>query len=139
MTVSSVSTNDLAAPVTAAFAPTASGPKVVLHLEGAAIFGAAVAAYVSWGGGLWFFLATILVPDLSLLGYLAGNRVGAVVYNAVHNYVAPLALLAVAQATGWHMGLLVAAIWVAHVGMDRFAGYGLKYGTAFRSTHLGRV
>lgn len=116
-----------------------SGPRVILHLEGAAVMAVAIAAYVSLGGGLWFFLATILVPDVSLLGYLVGKRVGALVYDAVHNYVAPLALAGLASALGWHLGLLIAAVWVAHVGMDRLAGYGLKYESGFRSTHLDRV
>jgi hypothetical protein len=30
-------------------------------------------------------------------------------------------------------------IWVAHIGFDRLLGYGLKYPTAFKDTHLGKV
>jgi hypothetical protein len=30
-------------------------------------------------------------------------------------------------------------IWLAHVGADRLLGYGLKYPTGFRDTHLQRV
>ncbi len=35
--------------------------------------------------------------------------------------------------------VLAGAVLVGHVGMDRLAGYGLKYPTAFRDTHLGRI
>ena len=33
----------------------------------------------------------------------------------------------------------VALIWLAHIGMDRLLGYGLKYPSAFKDTHLQRV
>ena len=35
--------------------------------------------------------------------------------------------------------VLAGAILVAHAGMDRLAGYGLKYPTAFGDTHLGWI
>ena len=34
---------------------------------------------------------------------------------------------------------LAAAILIAHVGMDRALGYGLKLPSAFQDTHLGRI
>jgi hypothetical protein len=33
----------------------------------------------------------------------------------------------------------IALIWLAHIGADRLLGYGLKYPTAFKDTHLSRV
>jgi len=33
----------------------------------------------------------------------------------------------------------MALIWAAHIGFDRFLGYGLKYPVAFRVTHLGSI
>ena len=30
-------------------------------------------------------------------------------------------------------------IWLAHIGIDRALGYGLKYSTGFGFTHLGRI
>jgi hypothetical protein len=32
-----------------------------------------------------------------------------------------------------------ALIWLAHIGLDRTLGYGLKYPTFFEDTHLQRV
>ncbi|KKB35215.1 hypothetical protein QY97_01956 [Bacillus thermotolerans] len=37
------------------------------------------------------------------------------------------------------MVLAVGLIWSAHIGMDRAIGYGLKYSTHFKDTHLNRV
>jgi len=114
-------------------------PRALLRLEGALVLAAALLAYAHLGGSWTWFAALFLLPDLSLLGYLAGPRVGAVAYNAGHSHLAP-ALLAVASvAFGAPALLLGAAIWVGHIGLDRMLGYGLKYGTAFGDTHLGRV
>lgn len=35
--------------------------------------------------------------------------------------------------------LSLCLIWLAHIGMDRMLGYGLKYPTDFKDTHLGRL
>jgi hypothetical protein len=35
--------------------------------------------------------------------------------------------------------LIAGAVLVAHVGMDRAVGYGLKYPTHFKDTHLQRI
>lgn len=108
-----------------------------LRLEGGAIFLACVIAY-SFADYSWIlFAALILAPDLSLLGYLAGPRPGSYVYNAAHSYVGP-ALLAVAM-IGTGGTLAIPMIWAAHSGIDRLLGYGLKYPSAFRDTHLGSI
>ena len=115
-------------------------PAVLLRLEGLAVAVAATVLYFDGNYAVWVFPTFLLVPDLSFAGYLAGPRVGAVVYNVAHTYAFPVALAAgsvVAGETG--LSLQVALIWGAHIGIDRMLGYGLKYPTAFRHTHLGRV
>jgi hypothetical protein len=37
------------------------------------------------------------------------------------------------------MATQIALIWFAHIGTDRFLGYGLEYPTRFKDTHLQRV
>jgi hypothetical protein len=112
-------------------APLTGHPRALLRLEGLAMLAGAIAAYAVLGGGWGVFAALFLVPDLSLLGYLAGPRVGAHVYNAGHSLLGPAVLAPFAPA--------LAAIWVAHVGFDRALGYGLKYTSGFAATHLGRI
>jgi len=114
-------------------------PRALLRLEGALTLITAVAAYHAMGGSWGWLAALFLLPDLSMLGYLAGPRLGAAAYNAGHSHVAPAALAAVALALGapqW--ALLGALIWVAHIGFDRMLGYGLKY-DRFGATHLGHL
>ncbi len=114
-------------------------PKILLHLEGALFLLAACLVYhriqASW---LWFALL-FLTPDLFMLGYLANPRIGAAVYNAAHTYSVPLALLVLLMGAGDMRHAWLLLIWIAHIAFDRLMGYGLKYGTAFKDTHLQRV
>ena len=100
---------------------------------------AAVAGFRALGGTWVFFAAAFLVPDLSLLGYLGGAKVGAAFYNAAHSLLGPLLLAGAAVLTGSTLAWLCTLIWVAHVGFDRALGYGLKYASGFRHTHLRQV
>jgi hypothetical protein len=81
----------------------------------------------------------LLAPDLGMLGYLGGSRVGAAVYDLFHTYVPPAVLGIVGVVAESPLTYSIALIWFAHIGMDRLLGYGLKYPTAFRDTHLGSI
>jgi hypothetical protein len=115
------------------------GVRSVLRLEGAAALAAAVSVYGHAGFSWLGFVVLFLAPDLSMLAYLAGPRVGALAYNLVHTYA--LALLA--TLAGFTLGSPVVAalglILIAHIGFDRMLGYGLKYPSGFGDTHLGRI
>ena len=119
--------------------PTMSLPGLLLRLEGLAVLIAAIASYSHLNGNGWLFALLLLAPDLSALGYLKDNRTGAMFYNVVHSYLLPGVMLVGALAANWETGVLLVIIWFAHIGMDRVFGYGLKYSTEFKDTHLGRV
>ena len=61
------------------------------------------------------------------------------IYNAAHSYMAPMALMTIGFATDSPLTLSIALIWLAHIGIDRALGYGLKYNAGFCFTHLGRI
>ena len=110
-----------------------------LRFEGAAAFIAGLALF-GWLDGPWLLvIPLLLLPDVSMLGYLGGPRLGALTYNAAHTWVPGLALLAVGLIADARMLAIAGTILVAHVGMDRAAGYGLKLPTAFQDTHMGRI
>jgi hypothetical protein len=115
------------------------GARRWLRLEGLAVLAVAAVLYHGIGSGWGWFALLFLLPDLGFAGYLAGPRVGAAAYNALHSYAVPLALVLVAQAAGAAALLPFALIWGAHIGFDRMLGYGLKYPGAFGDTHLGRI
>ncbi len=114
-------------------------PNLLLRLEGVIVLLLAIGAYFHLRASGLLFVVLILAPDLSALGYLVNARVGSWTYDLIHTYVLP-ALLVVAGLV-WDQSLLVhiSLIWFAHIGVDRLLGYGLKYPTAFKDTHLQRV
>ena len=112
-------------------------PKFLLNLEGAAIFSATLYFYYQGLYPWWLYGLLFLAPDLAMLGYLKSPKLGSAVYNLFHTLTIPIVLL---------FGGLVsreitpyALIWISHIGFDRMLGYGLKYPTFFRDTHLQRV
>ena len=115
------------------------GVKTLLRLEGLTLFAGMVVLYGAWDGSWWIFAMLFLAPDLSFLAYLSGPRTGALVYNAAHSYMAPVALLTLGFGFEAPLMLSIAMIWLAHIGFDRALGYGLKYAAGFTFTHLGRI
>lgn len=114
-------------------------PSLVLHLEGAVVAIGSIWLYAISGGNWWLFALLLLAPDLSWLGYLAGTGIGAFIYNFFHNYVLPLLLLGAGYLLKDALLSQLALIWIAHIGVDRLMGFGLKYATAFKDTHFQRV
>jgi hypothetical protein len=134
---SALSRNGLQGAATAGFA--SGGVRSLLQLEGGVAFGAAVALYAHAGFSWPLFAVLFLAPDLAMLGYLAGPRAGAAAYNLVHTYALALPLALAGFAFGVPVVSGLGLILVAHIGLDRLFGYGLKYESAFSDTHLGRI
>jgi hypothetical protein len=113
---------------------------VLLRLEGLALGLLCVWLFKNLHQSWWMFAALILAPDLSMLGYLAGPRIGAAVYNAVHNWLTVvLWFFAAWYLLGDNFSLALPVILGAHIGIDRALGFGLKLPSGFRDTHLGRM
>lgn len=115
-------------------------PRTLLRVEGLAVFALSLLLYDKLHTGGWLlFVILFLAPDVSMTGYAAGAKPGALIYDLVHTYLGPIVLAGYGVLI--HAGLAesLALIWSAHIGMDRMLGYGLKYATGFKDTHLGRV
>lgn len=112
---------------------------IIVRAEHLAIFAAGVVLWLANGGPPLLLIPAWILVDVSMVGYLGGPLLGSITYNAAHNLVLPLALLAI----GWWSGIgwlvLAGAVVTTHVGLDRALGYGLKLPTDFRETHLGRI
>jgi hypothetical protein len=115
------------------------GVRLLLRLEGLTLFLGMTLLYAVWGGSWWVYALLFLAPDLSFAGYLLGPKEGAVIYNAAHSYMAPMSLMTAGFATAEPLVLSIAMIWLAHIGIDRALGYGLKYWAGFGFTHMGRI
>ena len=114
-------------------------PRSLLRLEGLAVAAGSLVLYAHLDYG-WVLLAVlVLAPDLSMLGYLVSPRLGALAYDMFHTEFWPIAL-AIAGVIGGPTALVkIALIWLVHIGIDRLLGYGLKYPTGFKDTHLQRL
>lgn len=113
--------------------------KILLHVEGAALLILALYGYMYFEFNWWILLIFLLAPDLSMVGYLFNERIGAVIYNSCHTYTLSIGLFLIGVITGQDLFVLISLIWTAHIGMDRLFGFGLKYPTTFQDTHLNRV
>jgi hypothetical protein len=113
--------------------------KTLLKLEELAQLLLAVVVFAHLPFAWWVLPATFLLPDLSMLGYLAGPRVGAISYNIAHHKALAIAVGVAGWALGLPVLLLAGTILLFHSAFDRLLGYGLKYATGFQDTHLGRV
>jgi len=111
----------------------------ILRVEGIAGFGAGLAVFGALGGNWLLALPLLFLPDLAMVGYLRNARIGALAYNVVHNWAFGLVVLGLGLWSGVAPVAIAGAILVAHTGMDRALGYGLKYPTSFQDTHLGRI
>jgi hypothetical protein len=103
------------------------------------VLATSLVAYGLLGFSWLLFAVLILAPDLSMLGYLAGPRIGAIAYNAVHTLIAPAVLAFAAWLLAAPLLTALAAILLAHIAADRALGYGLKHSTGFKDTHLGQI
>jgi hypothetical protein len=113
--------------------------KTLLKLEETGMLIAALAAiqalHFSWA---WFGIL-FLAPDLGMLGYLAGPRVGAVTYNITHHKGLALILFVFSMWQSIPLLQFASLILFAHSSFDRILGYGLKFPDSFQDTHLGKI
>ncbi len=108
----------------------------LLRLEGLAVLGLTILLYQMLDASWLLFALLFLVPDLSFLAYLHNPRTGALAYNALHTYIVPLTLGGASFVLQSERGVAIALIWLTHIGFDRVLGYGLKFPSAFKDTHL---
>lgn len=127
-------------PQNSEFCPAVAPPVLIfLRLEALAVAVVTGLLYARSGASWWLFAALWLLPDLSMLGYLASPCWGARAYNAAHTYVTPATLAVAGLLLHQPQVIPFALIWANHIGVDRLLGYGLKYPQGFGWTHLGRL
>lgn len=113
--------------------------KLLLHIEGLAVLVLSIYFYSNLHFNWIIFLVLLFAPDLAALGYLKNVKVGSILYNLFHTYTIPAVIVMFGLLLHNNMALMLSLIWIAHIGMDRMLGYGLKYPTNFQDSHLNRV
>lgn len=110
--------------------------KQLLKLEELAQFVLGIFLFIPLNFSWWVFPVLLLLPDLSMLGYLINNKIGAWVYNLFHHKLLGIGLYIIGSQITASTLMLCGIILFAHSAMDRFFDYGLKYEKGFKFTHL---
>jgi len=114
-------------------------PVIFQRVEAAVLFGVSLALYMWFDFPTYIFFSLLFVFDLSMLGYFIDDRTGALLYNLGHSIAWPLGLFWYSVFYDSSVAFAFGLIWLAHIGMDRALGYGLKFSTGFNHTHLGKL
>ena len=113
--------------------------KILLKLEALALLGLSIFLFSRLNYSWWLYPLLFFVPDLSMVGYAFGARVGALIYNIVHHHALSIGLYILGFALGIPALQLTGVILLGHSSLDRVLGYGLKYPDLFQNTHLGLI
>lgn len=113
--------------------------KTVLKLEEAMMFGLGIYLFSVLDYAWWWFLVLILAPDIGMVGYIFGNRTGALVYNLFHHKGIAILIYLAGAYFSIPLCQLIGIILFSHASLDRMLGYGLKYDKGFKFTHLGEI
>jgi len=112
---------------------------LILKIESFIVLAAAIVCYAMLDYSWILFGILFFLPDAAMLGYMKNNETGARIYNLFHNYSVPIIIVAVGYFLSSDILMSIGLIWIAHIAMDRALGYGLKYSTDFKDTHLQRI
>ncbi|SFG56207.1 protein of unknown function [Algoriphagus hitonicola] len=113
--------------------------KTLIQLEELALLLLGIFAFhlteLSW----WWFAGLFFLPDIGMIGYLAGEKTGAWIYNLFHHRGISLLIFGLGVLLESQTAEIAGIILFSHIAFDRMLGYGLKYKKGFKFTHLGEI
>lgn len=113
--------------------------KRIIQVEELAMFLLSIFLFSQLSFAWWWFPVLILSPDISMIGYAAGNKFGALTYNFFHHKALAISVYILGCYLQNEIIQSAGIILFGHSSMDRFFGYGLKTFAGFKSTHLGEI
>ncbi len=113
--------------------------KTILKLEEVMMLALGIYLFDQLDFAWWWFVALLLAPDIGMLGYLFGNKIGAATYNLFHHKGIAILVYLMGAYIAMPVLQLAGIILFSHSSFDRALGYGLKYDNGFKYTHLGEI
>ena len=113
--------------------------KTVIKLEEIGMFLFGIYLFSLLNYAWWWFFVLILAPDIAMIGYLFGNKMGSISYNVFHHKGIAILIYLMGIYVQNSLLQLIGIILFSHASLDRMLGYGLKYKTGFKFTHLGEI
>ncbi|MEM0201030.1 MAG: DUF4260 domain-containing protein [Candidatus Micrarchaeaceae archaeon] len=114
-------------------------PINLLRVEGICLFFISLFVYYILNGNWIILLIIVIATDFSALGYLINSKAGAIFYNAFHSYPIPSIIMIFGFIFHNYVFVFIGLGIFAHIGLDRFFGFGLKYPSGFKDTNLGKI
>lgn len=111
----------------------------IIRFEGLLIFLLSLYAYYVIDAGWLLFVITWLLPDIGMIGYLKDKKFGSLSYNFTHTYLFSLGLIVVGYLLSNVTISALGVTFTSHIALDRFLGFGLKYKSGFKDTHIQKL
>jgi hypothetical protein len=108
----------------------------VIRLEALFVFIFSLYCYFLFGGNWLLFFAIWIIPDIGMIGFLKNKKLGAICYNITHTYLFSISFIIAGYFLNHDLLLALGFIFTNHIGLDRFLGFGLKYSSGFKDTHI---
>lgn len=115
------------------------GMKNLIKMEEVLMLGLAVYLFTGLRFVWWWYPVLFLAPDLGMVGYISGTRLGALTYNFVHHKGLAIMLYVLGAVLSRQGMQLAGVVILGHSSFDRVMDYGLKYVDDFKHTHLGWI
>ncbi len=113
--------------------------KTIVQLEEIAMFGLGIFLFSLLPYPWWLFIALFLTPDIGMVGYIANEKIGAIIYNIFHHKGLAILIYLIGIYLSNPILQLIGVILFSHSAFDRILGYGLKLEKGFTFTHLGQI
>jgi Domain of unknown function (DUF4260) len=113
--------------------------KKIIQLEEFAMLGLSIYALIFFHAAGWWYPLMLLGPDISMIGYAAGNKIGAACYNLFHHKGIAITFFITGLLLKNEVLQLTGITLFGHSSMDRMLEYGLKLKEGFKFTHLGVI
>lgn len=113
--------------------------RTLLDLEELGLFSLTILLFARLDYVWWVYPLLLLTPDLGMIGYAFGPRLGAATYNLTHHKGLGAALYALGLIAPGQPLAVTGLIVIGHSSLDRVFGYGLKHLDDFHHTHLGWI
>ncbi|WP_431162884.1 DUF4260 domain-containing protein [Flagellimonas beolgyonensis] len=113
--------------------------KTIIKLEEVMMLALGIYLFDQLDFAWWWFVVLLLAPDIGMLGYLFGNKIGAATYNLFHHKGIAVLVYLMGAYIAMPVLQLAGIILFSHSSFDRALGYGLKYDNGFKYTHLGEI
>jgi hypothetical protein len=118
-------------------------PGLFIRMENLIVLAITLAIYFGHFETTWqrvaLFVGLLIVPDVSMLGYVFGGKIGGFCYDLFHFYPVAAACVLGGMRFGVPVATDIGLIWCIHIAQDRVRGFGFKYAGRYDDGYMYRI